>query len=475
MRQQKRKALFIGIDEYEGGLQPLSCACNDARDLCEYFKRRGYEAEVLKYADVLGVRQAIMKITADLQPDDVFLLFFAGHGFTVNKDKDEDRRLATSRDVKEQLEDGDGGISLRRLKKLTGKGGYSRIFILDACQTKINTQKTERAVDNSTVEKSAFTQRDLLAISSVVRSKDDSRDTAPFLIINSCDVGDVAYELDHNGLFTKSLIETLDNMEANGESPLFNDDFVARVSANMTKMGNGLRQKPTLIPSDNFGETPLRIFPVEFKYSENVKKMLNGLDDGKYLDVKRFAVDVMLGRAKFRHHEVLRNLLRLISDPSKCLVPIQSDDVALLLEAFFDLKELLEKPIRMPPADDSFLKQEPRKKGINIAEGERISSEDQNSLDELESKLEDADGSDYGISKLASMSCSEAVAELNAIARVRLRKYCSGSIPYRTLYGSNDRAKWKNRADEGLSAVGNAIYEFILDDECLESRRKARG
>ena len=116
----KRKALFVGINDYEGGLTPLSCACNDATNLCDYFRDElGYDAHVLRNVDILTIRKKISKLTEDLQKGDVFLFFFAGHGFTVDKGNGNDRRLATASDLKDHLEEGEGGISLRRLRRLT--------------------------------------------------------------------------------------------------------------------------------------------------------------------------------------------------------------------------------------------------------------------------------------------------------------------------------------------------------------------
>ena len=245
----KRKALFVGINDYEGGLVPLNCACKDANDLCDYFRDvLRYDTYVLRNADILEVRKKINEVTKDLQRGDVFLFFFAGHGFTVDKGENIDRRLATARDPKDHLEDGEGGISLRRLRRLT-KGGYSRVFILDACQTKIN---AIRAADE--VEKKTLSKRDLSIISSIVKTTNEVDDVAPLWVINSCNIGDVAYELENNGLFTWAFIETLMGLRESGEAPVFNETLVSNIANKMRMHPGRFNQTPVFFASDE--ETP---------------------------------------------------------------------------------------------------------------------------------------------------------------------------------------------------------------------------
>ena len=245
----KRKALFVGINDYEGGLAPLNCACKDANDLCDYFRDvLRYDTHVLRNADILEVRKKINEVTKDLQRGDVFLFFFAGHGFTVDRGENTDRRLATARDPKDHLEDGEGGISLRRLRRLT-KGGYSRVFILDACQTKIN---AIRAADD--VEKKTVSKRDLSIISSIVKTANEVDDVAPLWVINSCNIGDVAYELENNGLFTWAFIETLTNLRESGEAAVFNEDLVSNIANKMRMHPGRFNQTPVFFASDE--ETP---------------------------------------------------------------------------------------------------------------------------------------------------------------------------------------------------------------------------
>jgi len=250
----KRKALFVGINDYEGGLVPLNCACKDANDLCDYFRDvLRYDTHVLRNADILEVRKKINEVTKDLQRGDVFLFFFAGHGFTVDKGENTDRRLATARDPKDHLEDGEGGISLRRLRRLT-KGGYSRVFILDACQTKIN---AIRAADEA--EKKTVSKRDLSIISSIVRTTNEVDDVAPLWVINSCNVGDVAYELENNGLFTWAFIETLTNLRERGEAVVFNADLVSNIANRMRMHPGQFNQTPVFFASDE-GTPEISVF-----------------------------------------------------------------------------------------------------------------------------------------------------------------------------------------------------------------------
>ncbi len=88
----KKFAIFIGIDHYgDPRITPLRCAAHDARELASVFKYKlGFETTVLTH-DELGnvntaqqrsVNRELWRIGEKLQPGDLFVLFFAGHGKT---------------------------------------------------------------------------------------------------------------------------------------------------------------------------------------------------------------------------------------------------------------------------------------------------------------------------------------------------------------------------------------------------------
>ena len=246
----KRRALFVGIDEYAGGLPSLTCAGNDALRLRDAFAEAGYETAVLRNAATHDILKQIQTLTQDLTKDDLFLFFFAGHGFTAERQDDSgkprlDRQLAGKDDLRWRLLAGKDGIGLDDLKYMTENVGCPRVVILDACQTMVN---VSRGSDEGVRE--ACTERDLKAILEVISRAGKKGPAAPFVVINSCDVGEVSYEMEEcgNGLFSRALLEVLGETRANGERPSFDEAFVKRIADRMT--GCGTRsQHPTFLGS----------------------------------------------------------------------------------------------------------------------------------------------------------------------------------------------------------------------------------
>ena len=254
----KRKALFVGIDNYTRGIPALSCARNDANALLEYFLKHGYaedDVSILRDGRTSEILDELDEQTKRLKPGDLFLFFFAGHGYTIEKsDGSFDRCLAGADDRRDRIMRGKEGISLSEIKDRADKARCPFVVILDACQTKID---TSRAAD--LFRKDVCNQRDLLAISSVVNRKSTGGQSIPFVVINSCDVGEVAYELEEKeqGLFTFSMLETLKQMD----NPAFDERLLALISSRMGEHGSGYSQHPKLMLADTSDILDIPIFP----------------------------------------------------------------------------------------------------------------------------------------------------------------------------------------------------------------------
>lgn len=225
----KRRALFVGIDNYTGGIPALSCAQNDALELRNVFADLGYDAHVFRNAEAHALLDKIDELTSDLTRDDLFLFFFAGHGYT---DKNAQRRLACKGDTKFRIQIGADGIGLDELRKITNPAGCRRIFILDACQVMVSTR---RASDGE-ICRDPFTKRDVEAVSRIAERSDDES-CAPIIVINSCSTGEVAYEFDGHGLFTHALLDVVKSV-CNSDAA-FDRELVALVNEHMRKASKG--------------------------------------------------------------------------------------------------------------------------------------------------------------------------------------------------------------------------------------------
>jgi uncharacterized caspase-like protein len=79
----KQYAIVIGIDQYQSaGIDPLQNAVNDARAISAMFRKMGFE--VIEFYNSQATRKNILsslrKVTGDVQSNDSFVFYFAGHG-----------------------------------------------------------------------------------------------------------------------------------------------------------------------------------------------------------------------------------------------------------------------------------------------------------------------------------------------------------------------------------------------------------
>ena len=244
-------ALFVGNNQYED-IGKLRYAEQDATDLRKLFASIGWKAEVLRNAGAKEIKKKIRGMLKEVCDEDVFLFFFAGHGYTIGEGDKIDRCLVGIDDEEDRILSGQDGLTLRELKNVTAGPKCRRILILDACQTAVS-----RTRDGMRRERMCATRRDLVAISNAVRINGDN-DGGQLIAINSCQEGDVAYELDEqkHGLFSQAL---LDVVSEHRNSQLFlNADFVALLTNRMDQLSGGrFNQHPQLISHDSFCLIPL--------------------------------------------------------------------------------------------------------------------------------------------------------------------------------------------------------------------------
>ena len=79
-------ALVIGIDDYVGGWPKLNNAVRDARELADELERHGFQVTLKTDPDARELRETLRAFYAlrGAEPDARLLLWFAGHGHTIN-------------------------------------------------------------------------------------------------------------------------------------------------------------------------------------------------------------------------------------------------------------------------------------------------------------------------------------------------------------------------------------------------------
>ena len=235
----KAKALFIGVDRYEDSeIRNLECASCDAKELAACFTGFGFDSTVLLNPKRYEVEQAVKTSTAGLGPGDVFLFFFAGHGFAATGGQD---LLFCSDDMFDRLRYNRAGIPFDLIRDESGTCGCHRLFLLDACRS-----------DFQTGLRGTGGERDLCPLSEMAVADGEEGTVA---ILRSCKQYQCSRELasHRHGLFTLALMDVLGWLKEIRRSIAFDDSLRKNISERMRKIGklNGfaVRQEPEFMSS----------------------------------------------------------------------------------------------------------------------------------------------------------------------------------------------------------------------------------
>ena len=196
----KRHALFVGVDRYaDPTIQNLAFPTKDATDLAGAFEWSLKFDRVDKlvnpdHAD--DILDAVRDMSRGLGQGDLFLFFFAGHGFRVK----DNHVLVCGEDRYDDLKDEDAGLRIGRLKKRMA-GPWSRMLVLDACQNDI---RATRGVD------AGATARDL----ELIHTSLSGGGSGCQIVVTSCSEGQRALEVSDlgHGLFTSALLASVKSL-----------------------------------------------------------------------------------------------------------------------------------------------------------------------------------------------------------------------------------------------------------------------
>ncbi len=213
----KRHALFVGINDYaDNAFKNLRYSLSDAVALSGAFAARGFEVEVLSNPKADAVLGAVERKSSGLGPGDVFLFFFAGHGFTA---PDGSHLLICANDRLAYLRHNRAGIPVDLLEELTNGRGCNRAFLLDACRTDVFAGVENRGAET----------RDLALVS----LPDAKVHAGTCCVLRSCDRFCPAMEFDDlgHGVFTRAVMDMLGD-DSFCATP-FGEKFVAGIRSRM--------------------------------------------------------------------------------------------------------------------------------------------------------------------------------------------------------------------------------------------------
>ena len=132
--QQRRVALVIGNDTYEN-VAPLQKARNDARAMAKELEQLGFD--VVKAEDLgrRAISRAVLELEKRIQPGDVALFFYAGHGFSI-----EGRNYLLPVDIpapepgEEAIVQDEAFLADELADRFRKAGASTAILVLDACR-----------------------------------------------------------------------------------------------------------------------------------------------------------------------------------------------------------------------------------------------------------------------------------------------------------------------------------------------------
>jgi uncharacterized caspase-like protein len=247
----KKHAVVIGVREYER-LPPLKFADKDARDVANALPDVGFE-DVVLFDDMSQrpERPAIFAhlgaMKSSLEPDDVLLFYFSGHGM-MDGDKD---YLLTIEASEHALED-TALRSDRVVDYLRGTGSQRVVMVIDACRSELATGKDIQGIGAST--------------KSVLGGSDPG-----VAVLFSCAQNERSYEIDAGDIqqssFTHCLLHGIKNPSVNTLAEV--TDYLAR-EVKVLNRKHGLRpQVPYLVPQASDLER-LQIFALLMQAAESL-------------------------------------------------------------------------------------------------------------------------------------------------------------------------------------------------------------
>jgi hypothetical protein len=125
-----RFALVIGNAKYPDAEAPLKEPVNDARDVANELKRRGFNVDIGENLTGDGMRKAFDHLYGHIKPGSVALIFFSGYGIQSNRQSfmiPVDAQIWTEADVRRD------GVSLEAvLGEINSRGAGVKIALIDA-------------------------------------------------------------------------------------------------------------------------------------------------------------------------------------------------------------------------------------------------------------------------------------------------------------------------------------------------------
>ena len=192
----KRVAIISGVNRYDdSSIRNLRYAVEDTRKIANLLDQAGFETRYLYDASQGRHQDELDRVSRRLEPGDLLLFYFSGHGVDVNG-----RHLLLCQDARDAaLRFGRGGLWVEELKETFASSGANRVFVFDTCREALLTRK---GVVNEM--QGSATLRDIAAAPA-----EPDVASGSLTILCACDEGDTAQEDDDlgHGLFSAAFMD----------------------------------------------------------------------------------------------------------------------------------------------------------------------------------------------------------------------------------------------------------------------------
>ena len=133
-RAEKRVALLVGNNAYQN-VPRLQTAVNDARSVGTTLRGLGFSVILAENQSRRAMSEALLAFDKAIEPGDIALFFFAGHGFEI---RGQNYLLPTDvpevREGQEELIRDSSFPADRIIDRLQGRGVRTSVLVLDACR-----------------------------------------------------------------------------------------------------------------------------------------------------------------------------------------------------------------------------------------------------------------------------------------------------------------------------------------------------
>lgn len=244
LAEGKKIALLIGVNDYsDPSIPDLHFAQNDVEQLGLTLEAQGFKTmrlttaagpNSLSYPSRDSVKMALAGLSVQLSPDDTFLFFFSGHGFS---DASKKAYFATADTRASDL--ANSGMAVSDVMDLSRniKAG-SKLFLFDACRNIVQNDSKyltgvpleERGVKGSPAKYNTMSSDFEHALKSL-------SEVPGAAVLASCKYGEESFELIElsHGVFTYFLIDGLKGAAANADKSITAESLSQYVKSQVPK------------------------------------------------------------------------------------------------------------------------------------------------------------------------------------------------------------------------------------------------